>query len=102
MLSLVYLSHQPLWLMPDIDDFPDHETLSDFVDLYFEKFHPSFPILHKPTFCQNDTPAVLLLAVAGIGATYADKEFKPLAVALDELVRRMVTWMVGPHVLWAS
>ena len=81
--------------MPDIEDFPDHETLSDYVDLYFERFHPTFPILHKASFYQADTPALLLLAVAGIGATYADKEFRPLAVAIDELVRRIVTWMVS-------
>jgi hypothetical protein len=95
MLSLFYLSHQALWQMPDIDEFPDHDTLSDFVDLYFEKFHPTFPILHKATFYATDTPAVLLLAVAAIGATYADREFRPLAVALDELVRRIITWAVS-------
>ncbi|KAK8858671.1 hypothetical protein IAR55_002900 [Kwoniella newhampshirensis] len=95
MLSLIYLSHQPHWLMPDVDDFPDHETLSDFVDLYFEKFHPLFPIVHKPSFWTSETPAVLLLSVAAIGATYADQEFRPLAVALCELVRRMIAWMRG-------
>ncbi|OXG22537.1 hypothetical protein C361_03202 [Cryptococcus neoformans Tu259-1] len=95
MLSLIYLSHQPHWLMPDIDDFPDHDTLSDFVDLYFEKFHPMFPILHRPTFRESDTPAVLLLSVAAIGATFADLKYRPLAVALCELVRRMITWMRG-------
>nr|XP_031864290.1 uncharacterized protein CI109_000203 [Kwoniella shandongensis]KAA5531362.1 hypothetical protein CI109_000203 [Kwoniella shandongensis] len=95
MLSLIYLSHQPHWLMPDVDDFPDHETLSDFVDLYFEKFHPLFPIVHKPTFWTSETPAVLLLSVAAIGATYADQEFRPLAVALCELTRRMIAWMRG-------
>ncbi|WRT67886.1 uncharacterized protein IL334_004860 [Kwoniella shivajii] len=95
MLSLIYLSHQPHWLMPDVDDFPDAETMSDFVDLYFEKFHPLFPIVHKPTFFNGDTPAVLLLSVAAIGATYADKEFGPLAVAMCELVRRMIAWMRG-------
>ncbi|KAI9634952.1 fungal-specific transcription factor domain-containing protein [Dioszegia hungarica] len=93
MLSLVYLSHQAMWLMPDIEDFPDQETLSDFVDLYFEQFHATFPILHRPTFSVDNTSAVLLLAVAAVGATYADREFRPLAVALSELVRRIVQWM---------
>ncbi|WVR06415.1 hypothetical protein IAU60_003446 [Kwoniella sp. DSM 27419] len=95
MLSLIYLSHQAQWLMPDVDDFPDRETLSDFVDLYFEKFHPLLPIIHKPSFFEQETPPVLLLSVAAMGATYADKEFRPLAVALCELVRRMITWMRG-------
>nr|KIR49784.1 hypothetical protein I312_00876 [Cryptococcus bacillisporus CA1280] len=95
MLSLIYLSHQPHWLMPDIDDFPDDDTLSDFVDLYFEKFHPMFPILHRPTFFEGDTPALLLLSVAAIGATFADLKYRPLAVALCELVRRMIAWMRG-------
>ncbi|WVF68904.1 hypothetical protein IAT40_003677 [Kwoniella sp. CBS 6097] len=95
MLSLIYLSHQPHWLMPDVDDFPDHETLSDFVDLYFEKFHPLFPVIHKPSFSHSDTPAVLLLSIAAVGATYAEPEFRPLAIALCELVRRMIAWMRG-------
>ena len=95
MLSLIHLSHQSLWLLPDIGDFPDHETLSDFIDLYFEHFHPAFPFIHRPTFLQGDTPVIVLIALAAVGATYADKEYKPLAVALDELVRRMITWMVG-------
>ncbi|WWC62694.1 uncharacterized protein I303_105291 [Kwoniella dejecticola CBS 10117] len=95
MLSLIYLSHQPHWMIPDVEDFPDAETMSDFVDLYFENFHPLFPIVHKPTFFNGDTPAVLLLSVAAIGATYANKEFGPLAVALCELVRRMIAWMRG-------
>lgn len=96
MLSLIYLAHQAHWLMPDVEDFPDQDTLSDFIDLYFEKFHPTFPVLHKPTILQQgDTPPVLLMAIAAVGATYADPEFKPLAVALSELVRRMVQWMVS-------
>lgn len=102
MLSLVYLSHQAMWLMPDIEDFPDQETLSDFVDLYFERFHSTFPILHQATFSQENTSAVLLLAVAAVGATYADREFRPLAVALSELVRRIVQWMVSIIVLEIS
>lgn len=102
MLSLIYLSHQNLWLMPDIGDFPDNETLSDFVDLYFENFHPTFPILHKPTVLSTETPAVLLLSVAAVGATYAEKSVQPLAVALSELVRRIVTWMVGPLSSWPN
>lgn len=98
MLSLVYLSHQNMWLMPDIEDFPDQETLSDFVDLYFERFHHTFPFLHRPTFHLHDTSAVLLLAIAAVGATYADSEFRPLAVALSELVRRIVQWMVSAQI----
>lgn len=95
MLSLVYLSHQSHWLLPDIEDFPDQETLSDFVDLYFEKFHSTFPIIHETTFRKQEAPAVLLMAVAAVGATFADKEFRPLAIALAEIVRRVVQWMVS-------
>ena len=94
MLSLVYLSHQTHWMMPDIQDFPDADTLSDWVDLYFENFHPSLPVLHRPTWKTTDVPAVLMLAVAAIGATYADAEFKPITVSMGELVRRMVQWLV--------
>ena len=95
MLSLVYLSHQTHWLMPDIQDFPDQETLSDWVDLYFEHFHPALPLLHQATWKTTDTPAVLMLGVAAIGATYADADYRPITVSMSELVRRMVQWLVG-------
>ena len=95
MLSLLYLSHQPLWQMPIFDDFPEHDLLSHFVDLYFEHFYPTFPIVHRPTFGSEDTPPILLLSVAAIGATFAGKEFHSLVVALDELVRRIITWAVS-------
>jgi hypothetical protein len=95
MLSLVYLSHQAHWLMPSIDDFPDPSTLSDFLDLYFEKYHPTFPVVHRPTVLKKDTPPTLLLAMAAVGATYADKEYQPLAVALSELARRIIQWLVS-------
>ncbi|WVQ73151.1 hypothetical protein IAR50_002715 [Cryptococcus sp. DSM 104548] len=95
MLSLIYLSHQTHWLMPEVDDFPDHDTLSHFVNNYFEHFHPVLPIIHRPTFMTEDTPAVLLLAVAAIGANFSGPEFSSLTVALCELVRRMITWVRG-------
>ncbi|ODN81756.1 hypothetical protein, variant [Cryptococcus amylolentus CBS 6039] len=95
MLSMIYLSHQPQWLMPEVDDFPDHDTLSHFVDNYFEHFHPIFPIIHRPTFVSEDIPAVLLLSVAAIGANFSGPEYSSLAVALCELARRMITWVRG-------
>ena len=57
MLALIYLSHQAQWNMPEISDFPDPALLSHFVDLYFDHFHPTFPILHKPTFYSTSIPA---------------------------------------------
>ena len=102
MLSLVYLSHQTHWMMPDIQDFPEADTLSEWVDLYFENFHPGLPVLHRPTWKTTDVPAVLMLAVAGIGATYADEDMKPITVAIGELVRRMVQWLVRSPLIKAS
>ncbi|KAI1637002.1 fungal-specific transcription factor domain-containing protein [Biscogniauxia mediterranea] len=44
--------------------------LPQFIAEYFERFHPSFPALHKPTFDVTVAREPLLQAVACIGAMY--------------------------------
>lgn len=42
-----------------------------YVKQYFEHFHPSFPLLHRPTFIVSSTPKLLLKAVTVIGSLFS-------------------------------
>jgi hypothetical protein len=95
MLSLIHLSHQPHWSIANIDAFPSRDTLNSCVNLYFHHFHPTFPVIRPASLRDGNAPTVLLLAAAAIGATYAKDDLKPLAVALNELVRRILTYLVS-------
>ncbi|KAI9692381.1 MAG: hypothetical protein M1822_006612 [Bathelium mastoideum] len=62
-----------------------------FIQLYFEFFQPSYPILHQATFIPSNTNFVLILALASIGCRYSrSKEAKGCALPLVELTRRAV------------
>jgi hypothetical protein len=41
------------------------------VKQYFEHFHPSFPLLHRPSFTVSSTPKLLLTAVTVIGSLFS-------------------------------
>ena len=43
--------------------------LPQYVNTYFENFHPTLPILHRPTFDLTRAKEPLIQAVACIGAT---------------------------------
>ncbi|KAF2630709.1 hypothetical protein BU25DRAFT_488863 [Macroventuria anomochaeta] len=45
---------------------PPQPILNAWVQLYFEYFHPVFPILHKPTFLLPEVDPLLILAVADL------------------------------------
>ncbi|CDK30049.1 unnamed protein product [Kuraishia capsulata CBS 1993] len=47
------------------------KRLERMLDMYWNFFHPRFPILHKPTFVAADSPPVLLLAMAMMGSKLA-------------------------------
>ncbi|CAG8940269.1 unnamed protein product [Penicillium salamii] len=42
-----------------------------YVKQYFEHFHPSFPLLHRPTFTMSSAPKLLLKAVNAIGSLFS-------------------------------
>lgn len=44
--------------------------LDSCLHLYFRDFHPTFPILHKPTFSRHQTPPLLLLSMCSIGCIF--------------------------------
>lgn len=44
-------------------------NLAYFFDLYFENYHPHFPIIHRPTLDPTITPALLITAIVTLGST---------------------------------
>lgn len=47
------------------------QVINAFVQLYFEHYHPTLPLLHKATFNVDDTPPLLVLAVLTIGGRFS-------------------------------
>lgn len=71
--------------------FPPIEVINCFVQLYFEHFHPIFPMLHQPTFVTSQLTYQLGLVIAGIGAQYSTLPgARSCATCLHELCRRAV------------
>jgi hypothetical protein len=76
--------------------FPSQDVLATFIGLYFENFHPILPIIHRPTFCIEKSPSILLVAMVSIGASYSSlKNAKAFADSLSELCKRCLAWMVS-------
>jgi hypothetical protein len=70
---------------------PSREAFNCCVQLYFEYFHPIFPMLHKSTFRPAKAPWRLVLATAAIGCRYSRvPKLAQCANALQELLRRAV------------
>ncbi|KAL2829634.1 fungal-specific transcription factor domain-containing protein [Aspergillus pseudoustus] len=70
---------------------PPLEVFNSFIQLYFEHFHPVFPMLHHATFDPNRASRVLVLATAAIGCRYSKAlQSAVCANALQELLRRTI------------
>ncbi|KAF3044655.1 hypothetical protein E8E12_007674 [Didymella heteroderae] len=70
-------------------NIPPQPVLNAWVQLYFEYFHPVFPVLHKPTFLLPEVDPLLVLCVAGIGAQFSNiRNARGFAQSIHELVRR--------------
>jgi hypothetical protein len=71
-------------------EFPLCSHLNYFAYLYFRRFHPILPILHKATINLNDYWP-LALAVAAIGCQYAGlEEFSNSISPTHEFLRRVI------------
>lgn len=53
------------------DDLP----FEHYLDNYWRHFHPSFPILHRPTFQRVGASPMLLAAMISIGAQFSNESF---------------------------
>ncbi|KAI9689704.1 MAG: hypothetical protein M1820_010074 [Bogoriella megaspora] len=72
-------------------DLPSLAAFDSFIQLYFEFFHPTYPMLHQPTFNPSRTHHALILAITSIGCRYSKfREAKRCAVPLSELARRAI------------
>lgn len=70
--------------------FPAPSEFNFFLHLYFEHFHPDFPLLHRPTF-GTQTHWLTVLAVAAIGSTFHTSHDAPdLQEAFQEFLRRAI------------
>lgn len=49
----------------------NHDNLAGNVKNYFEHFHPSLPLLHRPTFTVSSAPKLLLDAVSLVGSLFS-------------------------------
>lgn len=77
-------------------NIPPQPVLNAWVQLYFEYFHPVFPVLHKPTFLLPEVDPLLVLCVAAIGAQFSNlKNARGYAQSLHELVRRQSSSQVS-------
>ncbi|KAM0749943.1 hypothetical protein T439DRAFT_326828 [Meredithblackwellia eburnea MCA 4105] len=87
--ELIESTHTSPWPQVSLQSFPSAATLSVCVNLYFQRFHPTFPILDWGRISSQEVETVLLLAIAAIGSTYSP-QLEGLGVALTELVRRAI------------
>lgn len=80
--------------------FPNKDFIAAFITLYWEHFHPILPVIHRPSFCIERSPSILLIAMVSIGASYSNlKNAKSFADGLSELCKRCLAWMVCAQVL---
>jgi hypothetical protein len=57
-------------------------NLQSYLDLFFQYFNTSYPLIHIPTFDINTTDVGALSSFILLGATYRDKESHQLSVCL--------------------
>lgn len=66
---------------------PSVDFLNLALELFFERFHPTFPIVHKATFRPERGKALLLLSMCSIGSLFIGRE-AGTAIGID-LFRRL-------------
>ncbi|KAJ5190124.1 uncharacterized protein N7498_009109 [Penicillium cinerascens] len=74
---------------------PPAPIINAWTQLYFEHFHPVFPVLHKPTYRGPDTHWLLVFAVSAIGAQFSRiPQAQTCARAMHELIRRQSMYLL--------
>jgi len=80
-------------------NLPPVEVLNCYIQLYFEHFHPLFPLLHKPSFDPATAEWRMVLATATIGCRYSKVPYsRQGADALQELLRRSLNEAVSIYI----
>lgn len=57
---------------------------------YWTKFHPLFPVLHRPTFVPSLQLVMLVAIVIALGASFADEEAHQFGMVLYDKVKGLV------------
>jgi hypothetical protein len=71
------------------------QVINSFVQLYFEHFHHTFPILHRATFNVSKESLLLILAVATIGGRFSKiPQARRLSTVLGDMLRKAVEKVV--------
>ncbi|KAL4733870.1 fungal-specific transcription factor domain-containing protein [Aspergillus similis] len=67
------------------------KVINAFVQLYFEYYQPTLPLLHKATFNVSHTPPLLTLAVASIGSRFSKiPQASTLCSVLGGILRKAI------------
>ena len=76
----------------ECDAFPNAKMLARFIQFYFDRFQPVYPILHYPAFDPNKCHWVVTLAVLAIGSSFANipGASVQLTAAFHEFLRRAI------------
>lgn len=78
--------------MPDLCD---EKAINIFIQLYFENFHPQFPMLHISTFHIFNTNWILALAVVTIGSRYSRvRKARQYAILFGRYLRHAIASLV--------
>ncbi|KAI9037628.1 uncharacterized protein KD926_000190 [Aspergillus affinis] len=73
---------------------PPASILNAWTQLYFEHFHPIFPILHKASFGYPDTHWLLVFTVSAIGAQFSRiSHAQTCSRAMHEMIRRQSMYL---------
>jgi len=95
MINIISQSHRAVW--PDIDtvNFPSTNTLTVCVNLYHRHFHDTITLQERDSFRLATSPPLIVMAMAAIGAMYSPDGLQRLGLALNELVRRAIFYVVS-------
>ncbi|CCT73987.1 uncharacterized protein FFB20_02049 [Fusarium fujikuroi] len=86
------LNSDNVYCIPFTDKhLPSLQHMQIYMQVYFEEYHPIFPLLHKATFSPNKDDWLLSLAVSSIGCLFSktlrSKEVFPI---MQEFLRRAI------------
>lgn len=65
-------------------------SMQYYLRLYWTKFHPIYPVLHRPTFLPGMQLVMLVAIVIAIGASFADDEAHQFGMALYDKVKGLI------------
>ena len=72
---------------PGVSKYLRHDCLEH----YWKLFHPTFPIIHKPSFLPNSPPPLLLSALMAIGSFYDTRpDAQQYSIALAEIATKLL------------